>query len=176
MEVLDHRRRLQEACQGGHLDVVQLLMEKGATDWNWGLVCACRGGHVEIVKLMIDNGANNWNWGMGEACYGGHLGMVHLMIEKGATTWSWGLAGACFGGHVDIAAWMIDQGARDLIRFTHLSPDQQYDVYNQVKKTKSRVLLATLPAIQERIRLLCFSVLSDKLPDDLIQFIATQYL
>ncbi len=45
---------LKIACKGGHIELVQLMIEKGATDWNWGLLGACRGGHMEIVKLMIE--------------------------------------------------------------------------------------------------------------------------
>jgi ankyrin repeat protein len=46
---------------GGHIDIVKMMIDKGANDWNWGLRGACRSGHIEIIKLMIDKGANNWN-------------------------------------------------------------------------------------------------------------------
>ncbi len=65
--------------------VVQLMIEKGAEVWNWGLSGACKGGHMEIVKLMIEKGATDWNRGLYDACEGGHIEIVKLMIEKGAT-------------------------------------------------------------------------------------------
>lgn len=33
---------------------------KGANDCNEALQKACKGCNLEIVKLMIDKGANNW--------------------------------------------------------------------------------------------------------------------
>ena len=76
---------LYGACQGGHMDIVNLMIEKGADRWNSGLVYACSGGHIAIVKLMIEKGANQWNWGLEAACVGGHIDIVKIMIEKGAT-------------------------------------------------------------------------------------------
>ncbi len=61
------------------------MIERGATDWNWGLYRACEGGHMDIVELMIERGATNWNWGLYGACEGGHMDIVKLMIERGAT-------------------------------------------------------------------------------------------
>jgi ankyrin repeat protein len=61
------------------------MIDKGATDWDWGLQGACRGGHLSIAQLMIDKGATEWDAGLEDACYSGHLDLVQLMIEKGAT-------------------------------------------------------------------------------------------
>ena len=77
-------KHLARACRGGNMDIVKLMIEKGANHWNWGLRCACRGGHMDIVKLMIEKGADDWNWGLWGACEGGHMDIVKLMIEKGA--------------------------------------------------------------------------------------------
>ena len=35
-------------------------------NWNWGLVGACRGGHMDLAQLMIEQGATNWDLGF---CY-----------------------------------------------------------------------------------------------------------
>ena len=50
---------LQGACQGDHLHLISLMIEKGATDWNHGLECACKGGHLHLVNLMIEKGATH---------------------------------------------------------------------------------------------------------------------
>ena len=50
--------------------------------------CLCPervGGHRELADLMIEKGATDWNWGLRMACYGGHRELADLMIEKGAT-------------------------------------------------------------------------------------------
>src|SRR5579872_1285340 len=86
---------LEGACTGGHLDIVKLLISKGANCWNFALPCACESGNVDIVELLISKGAYNWNGGLYSACYAGHFGMIELMISKGANDWNNGLVGAC---------------------------------------------------------------------------------
>ena len=76
---------LYGACLGGHRDLVDLMIEKGADNWNWGLYSACLGGHRDLTVLMISKGANHWNLGLYYACQGGHRNLVDLMIQKGAT-------------------------------------------------------------------------------------------
>ena len=75
---------LEEACLGGHRDLVDVMIEKGAHEWNWGLNRALFGGHRDLVDLMIIKGANDWNRGLSGACEGGHRDLVDLMILKGA--------------------------------------------------------------------------------------------
>lgn len=52
------------SMSGGHLEIVNLMIAKGANNWDGDLGAACRGGHLEIVKLMIEKGAQNWNRGL----------------------------------------------------------------------------------------------------------------
>jgi len=40
-----------------HVMVVILMIQKGVNNWNWGLRYACEGGHMEIVELLIQKGA-----------------------------------------------------------------------------------------------------------------------
>ena len=102
---------LVAACEGGHLDLVQLMITKGADDWNGGLYDACRGGHQALVHLMITKGANDWNYVLEGVCVGGHQALVQLMITKGADNWNHGLNGACEGGHQALVQLMITKGA-----------------------------------------------------------------
>ena len=104
---------LHTACRSGNIDVANLMISRGANDWNGGLSGACKGGHLELAKLMISKGANNWNWGLRGACEGGHLELAKLMISHGANDWNWGLRGACGGGHLELVNLMIFHGAND---------------------------------------------------------------
>jgi len=90
-----------------------MMLQKGA-DVNYGLYGACQGGHLYLVNMMINKGANDWNWGLWRACEGGHLDLVNMMIQKGADNWNWGLYGACFGGHLDLIKLMLEKGAEPL--------------------------------------------------------------
>lgn len=74
---------LNGACEGNYCELVELMISKGANDWNGGLHAACLGGHIKLAELMISKGADNWNWGLYGACYGGHLKLVQLMVFKG---------------------------------------------------------------------------------------------
>ena len=82
---------LRGACEGGHMELAQLMIKMGADNWNWGLRGACKCGHMNIVQLMIKMGANDWDEGLWNACDGGHMELVQLMIKMGADHWNWGL-------------------------------------------------------------------------------------
>ena len=70
------------ACKQG--DLLSITRSKYNKSWlNRGLYSACRGGHKELVELMIAKGANNWNQGLYGACRGGHKELAELMIVKG---------------------------------------------------------------------------------------------
>jgi purine nucleoside permease len=103
------------ACRGGHLDLANLMIANGATNWDRGLREACRGGHLDLANLMIANGATNWNRGLHGACRGGHRTLVACMIGKGASTWNRGLWEACRHGHGDLVSLMIKKGATNCV-------------------------------------------------------------
>jgi ankyrin repeat protein len=69
----------------GNLDLVNLMIDKGADNWNQGLNAACRGGHLDIAKLMIAKGASDFNHPMYIAWVEKHLALVHLMILNGGS-------------------------------------------------------------------------------------------
>ena len=102
---------LMGACQGGHPDLIEYAISKGADKMNHGLSEACHNGNINIIELLIKNGANNWNYGLDSACMSGNREAIDLMIEKGATHFNNGLINACCFGHLEIAEYMIDKGA-----------------------------------------------------------------
>jgi ankyrin repeat protein len=53
---------LSGACEGGNIEIVNLMIKKGADDWDDGLDYACDGGYTEIVKLMLIKGADVSNF------------------------------------------------------------------------------------------------------------------
>ena len=52
---------MSSSVQGGHKDLVEYFISKGANDWNWGMDRAAQGGHKDLVEFFISKGANNWN-------------------------------------------------------------------------------------------------------------------
>jgi ankyrin repeat protein len=105
---------LRAACEVGSMDVVRLMIEKGATCFDHGMLEACRRGNMEMVQFLIEKGGNKWDTGLAFACSGGYMEIVQLMIEKGATDWNSGLKHACATKRPDIAKLMIEKGANKL--------------------------------------------------------------
>ena len=88
---------LHKAAAGGHKDVVQLLLSKGALvdamdmRENTPLHLAASGGHTSIVELLLSKGASleakdTYGWTpLHRAAYGGHTRTVRLLLSKGAS-------------------------------------------------------------------------------------------
>ena len=66
------------------MNIIKLIIEKGV-DLEYGLYGACKSGHMNIINLMIEKGASDWNWGLSNACQGSDIDIVKFLIEKGAT-------------------------------------------------------------------------------------------
>ncbi|MBI1215712.1 MAG: hypothetical protein GC185_07835 [Alphaproteobacteria bacterium] len=81
---------LRSAARGGHLDVVEYLLEKGAKVDAWdhrALRDACENGHLEVVKRLLKAGADiNADDGepLNEAARGNHVKLVEFLLKKGA--------------------------------------------------------------------------------------------
>jgi ankyrin repeat protein len=123
------------ACKHGKKDIVELLIIKGANDWNGGLDGACDGNQLElaeyminkgaydfnsalffsksleITQLLVNHGANDWNKGLRGACNHGNKQLINYMIEHGANDWNYGVLLALQNKHRDIAKLMIKHGA-----------------------------------------------------------------
>jgi ankyrin repeat protein len=92
------------------------------------LICAARYGHLEVVKLLLEKGANieAHTWGqpataLSWAAANGHTAIVKLLLEKGAKleahSVEWGsdfvLIGACCGAgaRIEVVKLLPDKGA-----------------------------------------------------------------
>jgi ankyrin repeat protein len=114
----DFNNGLNSACQGGQLEIVNLMIKKGAFFLNDELENACEGGHLEIVNLiisrkieignlMIEKGVNTWKWVFDSARQ-----IFTLMNNKGAIDWNRGLYSACHGGHFGSANPFCAKGTK----------------------------------------------------------------
>ena len=97
------RYGLLGAATGGHLDIVKLMLEKGANDYNGAFRGAVQYGHIDVVKLMLEKGANNYKYAISRAAEGGYIDIVKLMLEKGAYMYhELAIVRARSSGHMDI--------------------------------------------------------------------------
>lgn len=101
------------ASQNGHLNVVKFLIDSVTSEniLNSVLSWAAFGGHLDIVKLSIEKGANNFNLAMYNSAFGGYTDIVKLMLEKGANNFNVTMEDAAAGGHLDIVKLMVEHGA-----------------------------------------------------------------
>ena len=74
---------LSWAAGVGLLDIVKLAIVKGATEYNYPLCLACDDGHVDIVDHLLERGANP-DEGLYGACTAQNQEMMIYMVGKGA--------------------------------------------------------------------------------------------
>jgi ankyrin repeat protein len=137
----DGRVALDMACEAGHREIVEMLIDSGADiNGKYGrpLMYACQNGHIHIVECLLNAGANyniydgspiafTYRKGhkdiiegspMQFACQNGHKDIVELLFDKGAHPPVAGanrdvypLLYACLEGHKDIVELLLDRGA-----------------------------------------------------------------
>ncbi|KAE8361556.1 ankyrin repeat-containing domain protein [Aspergillus caelatus] len=123
-------RALLLACDGGHIDLVKILLKEGvlATYKNYegmsGLSLAAGKGHNDIVEMLVEAGAEP-NCEDREnksplmlAAIGGHHHTVNILLDSGAAIDSLcyhesatALMFAAYHGHENIVNILLDRGA-----------------------------------------------------------------
>lgn len=107
----DYNREMAESAFSGRLDIVEQMIQLGASDFDEAMGEAAKGGHRDIVERMIQLGARHFDRAMAEATSRGHHDIVEWMIQLGANNFDRALREAAIGGHRDIVEWMIQLGA-----------------------------------------------------------------
>ncbi len=102
------------ASLGGHLDIVKSTMRKVGTAYKFrgDICCAAEGGNIDIVKFMLKRGDDSCEAAMVDAAREGHIGIVNLALEKEATYFLKGsmLEAARFG-HIEVVKLLLKKGA-----------------------------------------------------------------
>ncbi|CAI7652798.1 unnamed protein product [Penicillium crustosum] len=120
---------LLAASQGGFLDIVQLLIQRGAdigasdSCGETPLYIACENGRIEVVRLLLDKGAdvhhhNQFGWTpVNTASDEGFSDIVLLLVERGADINFPNQAGeaplysASWEGHIEVVRLLLERGA-----------------------------------------------------------------
>lgn len=113
VNVLIYGFTMAYAAKGGHEDIVQMMLEKGADNYDDTMAYAALGGHLNIVDWMLWLGARDHNTAMVYAAAGGHREIVRLMLSLGANSYNQTMAAAAKRGDEEIVQWMFISGARD---------------------------------------------------------------
>jgi len=118
---------LIEAAYNGHVEIVKLLIERGANvnlkgeAWYGPLHAAAMGGHVEIVKLLLEHGADvnifSHNKPLHDAAMNGHIEVAEILIAYGADMNAKGtdeytpLGTAVSNRQVEMVKYLLSKGA-----------------------------------------------------------------
>ena len=102
------------AAKGGHMHIVKLMIEKGASNYVVAANFAVQHGHINIVKFLLDKGVGYWYDSlMCTAATYGHIDIVYLMLTHGATKYKAAMHAAASKGNMDIVKLMLEQMAND---------------------------------------------------------------
>ena len=101
------------AASANRLDVINLLIQKGANDFNAGLHKASINNNLNIINLMIQKGADNFNDGLVTACKHNHNDLVSFFIEKGANDWERALRYSIHGRNTEMIFYFLGKNISD---------------------------------------------------------------
>ncbi|XP_062571194.1 ankyrin repeat domain-containing protein 17-like [Saccostrea cucullata] len=151
---------LLAACEDGHMNIVQELLEVGADVNLQGtretpLEAACKHGHVKVVKQLLETGADvniqGWkNTPLTAACKHGRINVVKHLIEKGADVnlhdrQDTPLTAACEDGHDSVVKVLLEVGADVNLRGKFATPlikacrNKHMCIVNELLRVKAAV-------------------------------------
>ncbi|XP_053317614.1 ankyrin repeat domain-containing protein 17 isoform X6 [Spea bombifrons] len=126
----NHDTALTLACAGGHEELVQTLLERGANIEHRDkkgftpLILAATAGHVGVVEILLDSGADieaqserTKDTPLSLACSGGRQEVVELLLARGANKEHRNVSDytplslAASGGYVNIIKILLNAGA-----------------------------------------------------------------
>lgn len=118
---------LIEAAYNGHVEIVKLLIDRGADvnlkgeAWYGPLHAAALGGHVEVVKLLLQHGADvnifSHNKPLHYAAMNGHIEVARILLAHGADIDAKGideytpLGTAVSNRQVEMVKYLLSKGA-----------------------------------------------------------------
>ena len=111
------------AAEVGDIELVKFALEHGAAP-HYGLCYEVHNKKLEVVKLLVEKGAENASDALTRAAEEGHTDIVRFLVDKGINPDA-GLIHACISGHIDIVQLLLESGgnADDAI-FTAASEGQ----------------------------------------------------
>jgi ankyrin repeat protein len=110
---LDLNPALADAAYRGNLDLVNQLIQAGATDVTTALSRAAFDGHQDVVRALLRRDHVNPNPALESAAYGGHIDIIRDLLAAGATAVNPALIGAAIGDHLDAVKLLVSAGANN---------------------------------------------------------------
>tara|TARA_R110001599_G_scaffold5250_1_gene26379 strand:+ start:43 stop:666 length:624 start_codon:yes stop_codon:yes gene_type:complete len=101
------------ASHVGDMNLIKLLISKGAKDFSNAMTDAADGGHIDIVKFFMTKGARSFTISMAKAAYSGHLDIVKLMLKNGARNLDLSIGYAATGDHQEILDFLKEYKSKN---------------------------------------------------------------
>jgi len=116
-----YEEAVAHAAKGGQIELVKLLLNKGANVYYRIIEDALRNGHIDIVNFILEKyfknsnilPVHNANCFLNIAARSGHIEIVKSMLERGANLYDAAMAYAAENNHVEIVELMLERGATD---------------------------------------------------------------
>lgn len=131
-------------------DLVDVLIELGASDLNWALDVAASIGSLDLVKYLLHRQASPTSYTVYLAAHWGHFDVVKVLVQAGVSDVSQALRGAARAGHIEIIRYFfsLDHIASDLT-LRHDLIVQTYNeavIYHQLPAMNCLIDLTTPPS------------------------------
>ena len=102
------------AVYGGHINIVKYLINKGANDFNRGLIAASKKGDLEITKLMLEKNANNYFIAFKVALNYENLEILKILPDLSIDYYNSAIAQAIAGNKsLKIISFIFDKGVNN---------------------------------------------------------------
>ena len=111
--ILNYNKIMVYAVEIKDIDIVNLMIEKGANDFNKGLISAAKSGDTNRTIFMLNKGATSIDRALISAAKYGHLEIVKIILDKGATRINTALYYATKGSHIDIIKLLIAKDSKN---------------------------------------------------------------
>ncbi len=80
---------LAGAAAGGNKEIVNFMINKGATDFTYGITSAAYGGHLDILEDLLSRGEIIADSALDKAVSNNQLAMVQYLLNKRSFQLSW---------------------------------------------------------------------------------------
>ena len=137
-------RKFPSLCRSGNVDLLRkILVENDIFDVEYGMWIAAERGHLDVVKLMIEYGANNYDIPAFYAARQGHMDIVGLMANLGINDYDQVLLSAAVSGNISMVQYIITLGARNydniLKNYCQFCSKEVLDLLNTYKQGKTKL-------------------------------------
>lgn len=132
------------ACDMKHFEITKIMIENGL-NINDGLFIACKSGCLEMVQLLLEKGADptdNYNYAIRWACTNGHTNVVVILLQDGRADPTeldnFAIKRASYWGYVDVVKVLLQDGRVEVDDLT-IDKATTKDIKDMLKAYKYRV-------------------------------------